>query len=184
MHAFRVGLGFACALALSVSTASATLSVGVDVPTLNALLPALAPREVALPLGPERTMRVELHDIEVVGFDPAAGDGSAGHVLTRMRLVVPDLGLELALAPHLALRVVQEAGHGILELRLERAEIRLPVAGAINIGSMIPPMRWPAEAEFQMSGAAGAVPVRSRLTGVKMGVSVLRLDFELEPIRP
>lgn len=161
-----------------VTPAAATL--GVDAATLNELLPAVAPRNVPVEITEGRTLDVELEDLKVVGFDPAAGADGKGQILTRVRIKIAELGLNVNLEPKLSLKVVQQAGISILELRFDNAEVPIPLAGTVDIGSFVPPLRFPAESLFYLQGMDGEVPFRSRLTDVKMGLKVLRFEFELE----
>ena len=166
--------------ALAATAAIAGGTLGVDVPMLNELLPALTPEEIEVALASETTVTVLLEDLKVLGFDPAAGEGSSGHILTSLRVKIPDFGIAVPLEPRISLGVVEQAGTSLLELRFEQAEISLPLMGSVNIGTLIPPIRFPAESIFMLQGANGEVPMRSRLTGVKMGQKLLRFEFELK----
>jgi hypothetical protein len=176
------------ALAVLLAGAIATLtpmtlaggSVSLDAATLNELLPALTPGELEVELAGGQTVTVLLENLEITGFDPAAGDESSGQILTRLRVKIPDLGLAVPVEPRLSLGVLETGGETLLELRFERADLSLPLIGAVDIGKLIPPMRFPAESVFLLEGVSGDVPMRSRVTAVKMGQKVLRFDFELE----
>jgi len=175
-----IGALAACGPALLAPAAVATSTVGLDAATLNELLPALTPNEIEVALAGSQTVRVLLEDLEVTGFDPSAGDSSSGQILTRVRVKIPDLGISVPVEPRLSLGVVNEAGEALLELRFEQAEISLPLMGSIDIGTFIPPLRFPAENIFLLQGGEGDVSMRSRVTDVKMGQTVLRFEFEIE----
>ena len=158
--------------------AGGTLSV--DAPTLNMVLPAVMPGEVMVELPTGSKLAVELDDFTVTGFDPAAADGSNGHVLTSVRVRIPTLGLDVPLTPRLSVRVLQEKSEPLVELRMANAEIRLPLMGKIDLASMMPPQRFPASNLFRIEGTEGPVALLGRVTGLSMGAKVLRVDFEIE----
>ena len=56
--------------------------------------------------------------------------------------------------------------------------------GSVNIARFLPPMRYPADNIFLLSGSHGNVPVRSRLDRVKLGRQVMRLEFAIEVLEP
>ena len=130
-------------------------------------------------------IRKRIEELKVTGFDPAAGNGSTGQILTRLRVSILDLGVAATIHPHLSLKVVERKGQSAiesnaLELRFEQAEVPLPLLGNVDIGRLIPPLEFPAESFFMMQGADGDVPMRGWLTGVKMGQRMLQFEFELE----
>ncbi len=159
--------------------AGAGATLGLDLETLNELLPALSAGEIAVPLGGGRPVGVLLENLRVTGLDPAT-DSGPGHILTSMRVRIPQLGLDLPVEPRLSLRVVQQEAVSVLELRFEKVEVNVALVGTLDIAAFLPPLRFPAESLFHIDGAAGAVRVRSRLTGVEMGRNVVRLGFDLD----
>lgn len=172
-----------CCLLLVASTASAGVTVGFDIPTLNELLPAMTLDEVTVPLADDRSLTVRLEDLRVIGLDPDAGAEGRGHIVTSVRLVVSDLGLTVPLEPELSLRILEAGAETILELRFEEARIRLPF-GAIDIAALLPPLRFPADDVWRVEVEPAPVHVRGRLTGIDMGVKVLRFEFDLEVVSP
>jgi hypothetical protein len=170
-------------LALWGGALRAGATIELDVPTLNVLLPALTPRAIDVPVA-GRTLRVELADLQVTGFDPAAGQGSEGHILTRVRVRVPELGLEMPIAPRLALGVIERDAASLLELRFAQAQLALPLLGAVDLATLLPPLRFPADSVFAVGGASGEVDVRSRLAGVRMGKGSIEFEFDLGVIEP
>lgn len=170
-------------LALAGATAPASLArveVTLDAETLNEFLSAVTPPRVLLPLPSGKEIALELHDLHVNGFDPAAGSNGRGHVLTSVRVGIPALGLEFPLEPKLSLDVAEENGSRICILRFERVEVLLPVTGALDISSLLPPYRVPAEAAWTMTMRQGDVQVKSRLVQTRMGADALRFGFDLE----
>ena len=179
----RPALPILCCLLLVASAASAGVTISFDVPTLNKLLPAMTPNKVVVPLAEGRTLTVELRDLRVTGLDPDAGAGGRGHILTSVRLVVPELGLNVPLEPELSLHLLEQGRTSMLELRFEEARIALPF-GAIDIASALPPLRFPAEDVWQLDVEPAPVQVRGRLSGIEMGLKVLRFEFDLEIVSP
>ena len=74
-----------------------------------------------------------------------------------------------------------EAELSILELRFEEVVLPLPL-GKMNIARFLPPVRLPADGIFLMDGAGGDVRVRSKLSDVRMGRDVLRLEFDVQVV--
>ena len=82
----------------------------MDAATLNRLLAAVAVNRVEVPLGPQRTVTVELHDLRVTGFEPPGASGGKGTILAAVRVVAPELGLQVPLEPRIVVDVANEAG--------------------------------------------------------------------------
>jgi hypothetical protein len=178
----RVSLLSLCCLALAATPLHGGVTIGFDAPTLNELLPAMLVQEVTVPIAGDRTLQVFLDDLEVRGFSPAGANGGSNQILTSLRLRVPQLGLELPLEPRVSLEVVTEAGQSLLQLRFDEVPLPLPLAGSIDIGSFLQPLRFPADSLFSLDGGRGPVVVRSRLEKVEMGTRVLRFDFALDVV--
>lgn len=170
----------ALAAVLPSPAALATGTLGVDAATLNELLPALTAEEFEVAVVADQTFTLQLEELEVTGFDPSAGGGSTGQILTRVRVAILDLGVTATIHPRLALSVVERKEETLLVLRFEEAEVPLPLLGEVDIGMLIPPLEFPAESLFVLQGAGGDVPMRGWLTGVKMGQRVLQFEFELK----
>lgn len=169
-----------CGLLCVVSPLRAGVTVGLDVPTLNELLPAMTVQEVVVPIAGGNSLRVLLEDLVVVGFAPAAASGGTDHILTSVTLRVPSLGVAVAVQPRMSLAVIEEGGQSLLELRFDEVGIPLPLAGAIDAAPFLTPLRFPADDVFLVEGARGGVEVRSRLSRVEMGAKVVRFEFELD----
>jgi len=160
--------------------AAAGVSVDFDVATLNELLPALSANAISVPITENQTVNVFLEEMRVTGLEPTA-DGP-GHILTSMRVRVPQLGIDLPVSPRLSLRATEDRSGSLLELRFEEVRVALPLAGAIDVAPLMPPLRFPAENIFVVTGATGDVEVRSRLRGVRVGQRTVRLEFDLETL--
>ncbi|MCP3977902.1 MAG: hypothetical protein GY716_01045 [bacterium] len=159
------------------ATAGVTVDVGLS--TLNEVLTELTIREVQVPLG-QGAIDVELANLEITGFDPAAGERMQGYVLASLEIVAVDVGVRLKIEPRISLRVVRDNGESSLELRYEEVPIELPLMGQIDIARLVPPQRFPADAFFSMEGARGDVELKSSLNGIRMGREAIRFEFDLE----
>lgn len=173
------GALFLAAVLAATSSARSGVTVGVDVATLNALLPALGPTEVVVPLSEAGQLTIEVRDLKVTGLEPGAG--GTGQILTSLTLFVREAGIEIALAPRLALDVVDEGR--VLELRFVEARMALPLAGSLDIARFMQPLRFPATSVFLLDGADGEVRVTSRLQEIRMGAKVIQFEIDLEPSR-
>jgi len=175
-----------CAAALclaAVSPAAAGVVVTLDSATLNDVLASVAVREVEVPLTAERTVRVLLEDLRILGFEP--GSGRQGSILTSVLLRVPALGISARVSPRLSLAVVRAGDANMLELRFEEVRLALPLK-SLDIAGFLPPMRFPAENLFQLPGASGDVEIRSRLDDVRMreGGLIFELSLIVQPPVP
>jgi len=161
--------------------ATAGVSVGMDLEALNEVLPALSARQIDVPISEGQSVAMLLEQLEVTGFDPAAAEGTAGHILTSMRVRIPQFGVDLPVHPRISLHVVRREERSSLELRFE--EVRVPLlVGAIDVAPFLPPLSFPAEDIWRVEGAEGDVRVRSRLVSVEMGQKVVRFEFDLETL--
>jgi hypothetical protein len=167
----------------AVSPARAAVSISVDAATLNALLPALAPQEIQVPLGGQgNTVRLQLADLVVTGFEPASDGGATGRILTSLRVLAPQLGLDLPVAPRIAIDVEDRAGDSVLVLRFEKLLLSLiPGTPGLDISSALPPLRFPVEGAFDLAAPRGEVRIDSRVTSVNVGSRYVRFDLDLRP---
>ena len=165
---------------LSVSPVAAGVTVDIDAPTLNRILAAVSVTEVEVPISAQSSVTVELHDLKVIGFDPSPDEKKPGAILTAVRVVAPELGLEVLLEPRIAVAVVREGESSMLELRFEDLGLKVPFVGQINLATLVPPMRYPADNVFLLDGAQGEVPVTSRLRKIKMGRETIRFELDVE----
>jgi len=165
---------------LFAAPAAAGVTVDIDAPTLNQILTAISVAQVEVPISAQSTVTVELHDLRVIGFEPSPDQQRPGAILTAVRVVAPELGLEVPLEPRIAVDVVRDGEASILEFRFEDLGLKIPFVGQINLASLVPPMRYPADNVFLLDGAQGDVPVTSRLTAIKMGRDTIRFELDLE----
>jgi len=149
--------------------------VDIDAGTLNDLLSAAALQEVTVPITEQRKLTVQMENLVVTGLDPAARN-----IVTSMRVRVPEIGLALTVDPRVSLSVVKENDDSLLELRFEKIEVPLPLAGTINIAGLMPPLRYPADHLWLVAGGGGDVLVRSRLSKIAMGRTAISLEFEID----
>jgi len=176
-------LFFLSLLALAAPRARAAASLSFDAETLNALLPALAPRDVLVPLGSaDRTVRLQLDDLKVTGFEPQAAGTDGGRILTSLRLRAPQLNLDLPVQPRLAVSVAGAADESVLELRFEKLLVPLlPGTPGLDVSALVPPLRFPVNGAFDLPGPQGAVAVHGRVRAVSVGARWVRFDFDLQP---
>ena len=157
----------------------AGMTIGFDTRTLNDVLPALTVRELEIPLSETSTIGVIVEDMRITGLAPGGGANGKGHILTTMRVRVPQFGLNLPVQSRLSLHITEDASGDLLELRFDQVEIQLPLAGRVDIAAFLPPIQFPAENAFRVQGADGDVRVRSKLSDIEMDEKVLRFEFDL-----
>jgi hypothetical protein len=181
MHSRRIlrALMLAASLFASLAATRAAVSVSFDAETLNALLPALAPEEVAVSLG-GNPVRLRLTGLKVTGFEPAAAGGATGRILTSLRIQSSQLKIDLPAEPKLWLDVATDSGKPEIVLHFEH--LVLPMLGAsIDVAGLIPPMRFPVGGAFAVEAARGPVQLEGRVTAVNVGARYVRIDFDLRP---
>jgi len=177
LASFSTALALACAWA---SPALARVEVTLDAATLTEFLRTVTPPAVVLPLPSGKEITMELRDLRVNGFDPAAGKNGRGLVLTSLRLGIPALGVELPLEPKLSLDIETAEGSKICVLRFEKLSIPLPMTGALDVSPLLPTFRVPADAEWVVPMRQGDVQVKSRLVETRMGAESIRFGFDLD----
>jgi hypothetical protein len=114
----------------------------------------------------------------VTGFDPTAGPN--GGLNTSLRLQVPDLGIDIPVTPHLTLDVEDKGGRKISSLRFDKVVLNLPLTGAVDIASLLPPLSLIPDSGWVVGSARGNVRVTPRLIDAKTGAKNVRLGFELD----
>src|SRR5262245_47899929 len=124
------------ALALLASPARADVDLTLDAQSLTRLLTILAPPSVQVGMAPSAAIEVQIQDIEVTGFDPAA-NGGLGHLLTRMRLVSPQIGLDMKVSPRVALEIRKKDGLSFCYVTFQQMEIPMPW-GKMDAASLLP----------------------------------------------
>jgi hypothetical protein len=178
----RILAGIACAL-LGGAPTLAGVVVTFDVATINDLISSVAVRRIEVPLNEDTSIEVLIDELQVLGFVPASAGEHEGYIRTRLELRAPQVGLSLAASPQLALDVVQRESGSMLELRFQRIDLPLPFA-RVNLGPLVPPIRYPADADFLIAGATGDVAVTSRVTKVTVTEKLLRFDIALDVAAP
>ena len=178
MKARSLALAFSLA-ALAALPASAKIDVTLDAESLNGLLSSMAPDHVEVDLAGGRSLKLQLRDLKVTGFDPAAGPN--GGLSTSLRLVVPDLGLDVPVQPHLTLET-SDAGQGrrATFLRFDKVMLNLPLTGAIDVAALLPPLSLLPDAAWIVNSARGRVRVKPRLVDAKTGAKNIRMSYELD----
>ena len=166
-------------IGVAASPAWSGMAVEFDTRTLNDVLPALTAKKIEVPLSKNQTIGVLLEDMRITGLDPGAGENGSGHILTSMRVRVPQLGLDLPVQSRLSLHMTAGEPHDVLEMRFDEVQINLPLAGSIDIAAFLPPLQLPAEHIWHVEGVDGETRVSSKLSRIDMGLKVLRFEFDL-----
>jgi len=180
-HALRVLVlaGTAALGALGVSSpAQALVQVTLDAETLSDFLRTVTPPKLIYSLPAGGDIALELGNVRVIGFDPSAGNGR-GHILTSLTLRIPALGLAFPVEPRLSVELETKDGLSLCVLRFEKLTVPLVATGALDISSLMPVYRLPAESAFTLSLRQGDVQVKSRLVETRLGADGIRLGFDL-----
>ncbi len=182
MNACRISAALALAT-LICAPALARIDVTLDAESLNGLLASMAPEEVEVGLTAGRSLTIRMEDLKVTGFDPTAGPN--GGVTTSLRLLVPDLGIDIPVAPRLTLEIADAAsGRKASFLRFDKVMLNLPLTGAIDVAALLPPLALMPDTGWVVNAARGKVRVKPNLVDAKTGTKNIRLGFELtiEPL--
>jgi len=171
----------ATALALATllfAPASARIDVTLDADALNGLLASMAPDHVDVALAAGRSLTIQMQDLKVTGFDPAAGPN--GGVTTSLRLLVPDLGIDIPVTPHLTLEIGKGAGGRRTSLlRFDKVVLNLPLTGPVDVAALLPPLSLLPDSAWVVDSARGKVRVKPDLVDARTGTKNIRLGFEL-----
>jgi len=139
MNPRRAALALSLAVAFSIP-AWARIDVTLDAESLNGILTAMAPDHVEVGLTAGRSLTIRMEDLKVTGFDPTAGPN--GGLSTSLRLIVPDLGIDIAVTPHLTLEIMDTTGGRKASfLRFDKVVLNLPLSGAVDVAALLPPWR-------------------------------------------
>ena len=164
--------------ALAALPASARVEVTLDAASLNDLLTSMAPDQVQIALGAGRGVTLQLHDLKVTGFDPSAGPN--GGITTSLRLVVPELGIDVPVTPHLSMDVQSgPGGRKTCFLRFDKVVLNLPLTGSVDVAALLPALPVMPETAWTVNAARGAVRVKPTLIDATTGVRNIRLGFDL-----
>jgi hypothetical protein len=165
--------------ALVAAPAAARIDVTLDAESLNGLLSTMAADSVEVGLAAGRSVTIRMEDLKVTGFDPAAGPN--GGVSTSLRLVVPELGIDIPVTPHLTLEIMESTG-GLKSsfLRFDKVVLNLPLTGAVDVAALLPPVALMPDAGWIVNSARGRVRVKPNLVDAKTGTKNIRLGFTLD----
>ena len=159
--------------------AFARIDVTLDAESLNGLLASMAPNHVDVGLTAGRGLTIQMQDLKVTGFDPTAG--RHGGVATSLRLVVPELGVDVTVEPHLTLEITEAAGGRKASfLRFDKVLLNLPLTGAVDVAALLPPLALMPDAAWIVNAARGKVRVKPNLVDAKTGTKNIRLGFTLD----
>ncbi|HEX6851905.1 MAG TPA: hypothetical protein VF139_10930 [Candidatus Polarisedimenticolaceae bacterium] len=170
-------LGFAAALFAFAPAAEARVDVTLDTATLNDLLGKMAPERVSVSLGGGRSLELRLGDLRINGFEPAAGD--RGHLLSSLQLSIPELGVNVPVAPRLSLQFKEANGRKVAYLRFEEVKLPLPMTGTVDIAPLLPPLPITTDTSWKVAAHRGPMRVEPRLVDATMGQKNLKLTFDL-----
>ena len=117
---------FLSLLTLMSAPAAARIDVTLDAESLNGMLATMAPDHVDVGLTGGRGLTIQMQNLKVTGFDPTAGPN--GGVTTSLRLLVPELGIDIPVEPHLTLEILATAGGRKASfLRFDKVLLNLPL---------------------------------------------------------
>ncbi len=177
MNFRRAAVTLALSALISVP-AFARIDVTLDAESLNGLLASMAPNHVDVGLTAGR-LTIQMQDLKVTGFDPTAG--RHGGVATSLRLIVPELGIDVAVAPHLTLEIADApAGRKVSLLRFDKVLLNLPLTGAVDVAALLPPLVLMPDTGWIVNSARGKVRVRPNLVDATTGTKNIRLGFTLD----
>ena len=177
MNARRIAAALVLAT-LICAPAYSRIDVTLDAASLNGLLASMAPDHVEVALTGGRSLTIRMEDLRVTGFDPTAGPN--GGVTTSLRLLVPDLGIDIPVTPHLTLEIGDAAsGRKASYLRFDKVMLNLPLTGAIDVAGLLPPLALMPDTSWVVNAARGKVRVKPNLVDAKTGTKNIRLGFEL-----
>jgi len=169
----------AAALMLTAAPALARVEVTLDADTLNDLLANMAPDHAEVALTAGKKLTIQMKDMKVTSFDPTAGPN--GGLVTSLRLIVPDLSIDVPVAPRLRLDVHDGAdGRKTCLLRFDKVVVNLPLTGSVDIASLLPPLPLMPDSGWIVNSAKGRVRVKPNLVDAKTGAKNIRLAYDLE----
>ena len=170
---------FLSLLTLMSAPAAARIDVTLDAESLNGMLATMAPDHVDVGLTGGRGLTIQMQNLKVTGFDPTAGQH--GGVATSLRLIVPELGIDVAVAPHLTLEIGSApAGRKVSLLRFDKVMLNLPLTGAVDVAALLPPLILMPDTGWVVNSARGKVRVRPNLIDATTGTKNIRLGFTLD----
>lgn len=172
-----LALGFAAALFAFAPAVEARVDVTLDTATLNDLIGKMAPETIPVSLGGGRSVQLRMSDLRITGFEPAAGE--RGHVLCSVRLSVPELGVDVPVAPRLSLQFKDADGKKVAYLRFEEVKVALPLTGTVDVAPLLPPLPITTDTSWKVTAQRGPVRIEPKLVDATMGQKNLKLAFDL-----
>ena len=173
----RMLLTLGC-LALLAPATPAAVEMTLDAASLTQLLSVVAPPKISVGMAPGATVDVRLEDVQVTGFDPKANAG-LGHLLTKVRLVAPAIGLDTRVEPRVSLEITKKGGLAFCNVKFEKVEVPMPW-GSLDAAPLLPAVPVRADHVFEIVTQNGSAGLRSRLVDAKMSASSLKLVFDLD----
>jgi len=165
-------------VALAAVTASpARVDVTIDQPTLNDLVSKMTPENIPVTLAGGVKVHLLLEDVRVTKLEPAAGE--RGHVVTSLRLKVPELGLDVPVAPRLSVQFREGNGRKVAYLKFEEVRVPLPMTGPVDVSALLPLLPIVADNTWSVDSARGKMKVEPQLVDARLGTTSLRLGFDL-----
>jgi ABC-type amino acid transport substrate-binding protein len=162
----------------AVPAARADVDLTLDAQSLTRLLSIVAPPTVTVGMAPAASIEVAIQNIQVTGFDPAA-NGGLGHLLTKMRLVAPAIGLDVEVSPRVSLDIRKRDGLSFCYVTFQKMEVPMPW-GKLDAASLLPALPVRADHVFEIETSTGSAGLRSVLTKASMTDADLRLTFVLD----
>ena len=178
MHA-RLAAILMTLLALVATPAEGRIDVTLDAESLNGLLQSMAPDQVKVGLSAGTAVTIRMEDLKITRFDPTVGQH--GGVMTSLRLLVPELGIDMPVEPLLTLDILPTTGGRKASfLRFDKVVVKLPMTGAVDVAALLPPLALMPDAGWIVNSARGKVRVRPNLVDAVTGTKNIRLGFTLE----
>jgi hypothetical protein len=162
---------------LACTAAQARVDVTLDQATLNDLVSKMAPERVPVALGGGRSVQLRLTELRITGFEPAAGE--RGHLVSALHLSVPELGIDVPVAPRLSLQFKDANGKKVAYLRFEEVKLPLPLTGVVDIAPLLPPLPITTDTAWKVTAQRGPVRIEPKLVDATMGQKNLKLVFDL-----
>lgn len=173
-----LGASLALLFCSTLAPAWAGLTVTVDKESLDEILEALTAQELSIQLPTGAEIQVQLDDLEITRLQPSAPDGPSGWIDTRVRVRAQSLGLDMKLQPRLTMRVLPNGSKTMLEVRFSNVELNFGLA-KVDLGAVMPAMRYEAEQLGILGGAGGDVGVLAKMREVEIQAEQLLFHFDL-----
>jgi len=163
---------------IPATAARADVDLSIHPDTLADLLATMIPPKIELSLLAGRKLTLEIGELQIVGFEPTS-ETNPGRILGKLNVHVPDLGLDLPVAPRLSLSVSEQNGLTVCNLLFDEVMVGMPM-GEFDISPFFPTIPVPADVVNLIESQRGVHEVRTRLAEATMGARALRLRFTLD----